>query len=94
MSIRLSMLSSFFAVVLIVLTASPFTAPFQTIDLSAPFGEAPIHDGFSCEKVSKDCATPVLIGEIVPLFHSTVFNLNPRTLVADHPRIPPTLLRV
>jgi hypothetical protein len=94
MSIRLSMLSSFFAVALIALTASPFTAPFQTIDLSAPIGEAPIDDGFSNEKVSKDCATPGLVGEIVPLFHSAVFNLNSRTLIADHPLIPPTVLRL
>ena len=59
-------LSRFFAVVLVLLTASPFTAPFQTFDLSAPVGETPA-DAASCgDKVSKDCAMPALIDSTVP----------------------------
>lgn len=86
--------SSFFAVMLIVLTVSPFTAPFQIFDLSASAGEVPGHHDTSGDKISKECAITVIAAAGAPLLHSVFFGLNARELIAHHPLIPHTVLRL
>jgi hypothetical protein len=54
-----------------VLIVLPFTAPFQTIDLSARHGTAPARDLLSSDKLSKDAATPALTEDVVPFSFST-----------------------
>lgn len=69
MSLRPSAISKLLALWFVVLSASPFTAPFQTWDLSPPpVGEAPFHESLAADKLSKDATTPMLAHHFVPLF--------------------------
>jgi hypothetical protein len=58
------------AVVLLVLAASPFTAPFATFDFADLAGDAPIHgDPLSSSKAPKEgLAADVVSATLAPLF--------------------------
>jgi hypothetical protein len=70
---RRSLLRAFFAALLVVLTASPFTAPFQTFDLFADVN-AGVCDPTSKE-VAKDCAALTEVGAVVLMIPSIVLSL-------------------
>jgi hypothetical protein len=50
----------------VVLIVLPFTAPFQTIDLSAPRDKAPTHALLSIDKLAKDAASPASTDDVIP----------------------------
>jgi hypothetical protein len=91
---RRPLLSSFFAVVLVLLTASPLTAPFQTFDLSTPAGEAPADTGACGEKASKECALPAPIDEMVPVLHSLAPARTALETIPQHTPVTRTVLRL
>jgi hypothetical protein len=86
--------SSFCAVLLVLLTVLPFTAPFQTCDLSTPAGEGPGQDVFSKEEASKEGAPLTLTTETIPVIYVAAFEQIARELTAQHPSFLTTVLRV
>jgi hypothetical protein len=94
MGLRRAPFSSFCAVLLVLLTVVPFTAPFQTCDLSTAAGEGPGQDVFSKEEASKEGAPLTPTTESIPLIHVMAFEQIARELTTQHPSVPPTVLRV
>ncbi len=93
-SLRATLFVNVLTVCLVLLVASPFTAPFKTWDLLALAGAGPVHDdGLSGEKASKE-ALPSLVDHAVSL---VLVVLMPRASLAEHtatPRAPLTVLRL
>jgi len=76
-SIRRTLIARGFAALLVVLTITPFTAPFATIDAAELLSEAGHASLASPAKAAKDLATaallpaPFFIGILLPLAHQT-----------------------
>jgi hypothetical protein len=89
------MISQLFAVWFVVLIVLPFTAPFQTFDLTAPTGTTDAHGVVAAHKLSaKDTTTATLTPAVVPyLVTLTVPNL---AVSRNHSRRQdrPTVLRL
>ena len=93
-SLRATLFVNALTVCLVLLVASPFTAPFKTWDLLALAGAGPLHDdGLSGEKASKE-ALPSLVDHAVSLVLAVLI---PRARLVENtatPRTPLTVLRL
>jgi len=69
MRLRRSTISKLFAVGLVTLIVLPFTAPFQTVDFSAPLGKL-ARVLLPADKLAKDTGTPAFTDLIAPFFFS------------------------
>lgn len=64
MDVRLPALRTVFAVWLAILVALPFTAPFQTFDLTVPVGAVAVEEALSTDHLADDgilAVLPVLV---------------------------------
>jgi hypothetical protein len=67
MSLRRSTISKIVAVWFVALIVLPFTAPFQTLDLTAPKGAPDVHGALTADKLStKDITTTTFTPHVVP----------------------------
>lgn len=67
MSLRRSTISKIFAVWFVALIVLPFTAPFQTLDLTAPKRTPDVHGALAADKLStKDITTTTFTLDVVP----------------------------
>ena len=94
MGSRLPMFSAYVAVLLVVLTVAPFTAPFQTIDLATPAGDALLADGSCKEAASRECTIPAPFSVSAPLAYSIVLLRDRGEDIADPFHRSHTVLRL
>jgi len=67
LTLRRSSIARLTATVLIVLVVLPWTAPFQTLDRSAPVGRAAAVDLCSSDKLGKDVALPADVSRVLQI---------------------------
>jgi len=90
--VRRARIANFFAVWLILLTISPFTAPFSTCDDAELTGEMSVLDKRPCSKFTDDA---VDAGAVATLFRPTDVVGSPvHVTAATGPRGRPALLTV
>lgn len=84
------------ATMLVVLTVSPFTAPFSTIDLAELAGETPLHgDLLSSAKTVKDASVDDLVISQGPLVSGvTVLPPGADSSIEHPPSMPLLVLRL
>jgi len=94
MSTHTSIVARLIAIWLVVLVASPFTAPFKTWDLAASLAEMGTSDLLSDGKLSKDVAVhvPAYRAATLSLIGVVGGSTCPRN--ADGPRLPLAVLRI
>ena len=94
MSLRHRTVSKLFAVWFVITIVLPFTAPFQTWDLTGPVGKAPGHDAAPSDKLSKNAAAVAVVACSEPVPRSISLPVRPLVNRQAHRQVLHTVLRL
>jgi hypothetical protein len=89
------MLRALFAVILVTLTVSPFTAPFSTCELAVVDAFHPLADSIGAAKVAQSTtAIPSSASRGVPVRNLEILYLRPAVFYSEIGGGPPLVLRL